>query len=199
MAGLEITATIAGAESNSYVTLAEADAYFAGRLHAEAWETSATNNKEKALISACRAIEALRLAVTRRPRGYPSEPINAMSAQYDPLMVSDPDQALSFPRRRDVDSVGAYAIPEPVKRAQCEEALALLAFGAEQQRRSAMQAGGVSGFSVDGLSESYREGAGNSPLASPEARKLMQSLLRMGGIIASSELPDGEFTPGSGQ
>lgn len=197
MAQPTITATVAGAASNSYVTLAEADEYMAGRLHASAWETAATNDKEKALISACRAIEGLQLAV-RRPRyGYPSDPWNLLDTQSDPLFVSDPAQALSFPRCRDVDSAGAYAIPEPAKRAQCEEALALLAFGAEAQRRAALQASGVSGFQVDGLSESYREGAGSSPLASADARRLMLPFLRMGGVIATSDLPEGEFSPGS--
>ncbi len=197
MPGLEIDATVAGADSNSYVTMAEADAYFAGRLHADAWDTATQADKEKALVSACRDIGALRLASRRLPYGYVREPVGALDVQYDPLLVVDAEQALAFPRLRDVDAAGAYCIPERVKQAQCEEALALLAFGAEQARRSALQAGGVSSFSTDGLSESYREAAGSSPLASAEARRLMQGFLQLGGVIATSNLPDGEFTPGS--
>ena len=192
-----LVATVAGTTSNSYVTIEEAEAYFALRLQIAAWTAATTTDKEKALIGACRAIESLRLAVNRRPYGYPSEP--ADSLVYDSLSPSDPAQVLSFPRKKDRNSSGAYAIPERVKKAQYEEALALLSFGAEQSRRAALQAAGVSSFSVDGLSESYREGAGvgSNSLASTDARKLIAPYLRMGGVIANSDLPDGEFTPGS--
>jgi hypothetical protein len=182
----DIVATISGETSNSYVTLAEATEYFAGRLHASAWESASTADREKALVTACRHVESCRLQVTRRVVGELLSPVV-------------PTQALAFPRYRDVDATSAYIIPQPVKRAQCEEALALLAFGAEQQRRSALQAGGVSSFQVDGLSESYGEGAGSSPLISGEARKLMAPFIARGGVIATSDNPLGEFTPGSGR
>ncbi len=181
---MEIIATLSGVDSNSYITVAEADAYFAGRLHASAWETASTGDKEKALVTACRAIEGSRLNVNRRVVG------DLLS----PVVIT---QALGFPRYRDIDATGAYIIPEAVKRAQCEEALALLAFGAEAQKRAALQAGGVSSFSVDGLSESYREGAGSSPLVSAEARRLIAPFISRGGVIATSSNPLGEFTPGS--
>jgi len=42
---------------NSYVTVAEADAYFANRLGADAYTSASTPNKEKALISATGAID----------------------------------------------------------------------------------------------------------------------------------------------
>ncbi len=181
---MEIVATLSGAASNSYVTVAEADAYFAGRLHADAWETASTGDKEKALATSCRHIEACRININRQIVG-------------DRLSPVVPEQALSFPRYRDVDTTGAYIIPEPVKQAQCEEALALLSVGVEAQRRATLQAQGVSSFSVDGLSESYRDGASNSPLASPEARRLIAPYLCKGGVIATSDNPLGEFTPGS--
>jgi hypothetical protein len=192
-----IDATVSGENSNSYVALAEANAYFADRLRADAWTGASDTDKGKALLTACRHIEACRIRVHRRPYGYPSEPPDAMGRPWDPLAPSNPDQALSFPRQRDKDNDGIYAIPNRVKVAQCEEALELLARGAEQERRRSLQAAGVTSFSVDGLSESYGAPTAALPLGSAEARVLLAPFIEKGGVIATSDLPDGEWSPGS--
>jgi len=192
-----IEATVGGENSNSYITLAEAEAYFAERLHADAWAGASEADKEKALLTACRRIEAHRLQVHRRPYGFPYDLPNALDRPADPLAPADPDQALSFPRQRDLDQSGNYAIPDQVKQAQCEEALALLAQGAEQERRRSLQATGVKSFSVDGLSETYETGAARQMLISAEARSLLAPFVDRGGVIATSDSPDGEWSPGS--
>jgi len=194
---MAIKADPGGADSNSYVTLQEAETYFADRLRVDAWSGASSADKEKALLTACRHIEACRLRVHRRPHGYPGDPPDAMGRPWDPLAPSNPDQALSFPRQRDKDNDGDYAIPKRVKDAQCEEALALLARGAEQERRRALQAAGVTSFSVDGLSESYGSSTAGHPLESAEARALLVALIDKGGVLATSDHPDGEWSPGS--
>ena len=194
---MAIEATVGGENSNSYITLAEAEAYFAERLHADAWAGASEADKEKALLTACRRIEAHRLQVHRRPYGFPYDLPNALDRPADPLAPADPDQALSFPRQRDLDQSGNYAIPDQVKQAQCEEALALLAQGAEQERRRSLQATGVKSFSVDGLSETYETGAARQMLISAEARSLLAPFVDRGGVIATSDSPDGEWSPGS--
>ncbi|MBN1319964.1 MAG: hypothetical protein JXA87_03895 [Thermoleophilia bacterium] len=184
---MAVDATISGESSNSYVTMTEAEAYFAARLHSSAWDSANDTDREKALLQACRQLEACRLRVDRRSW-----------LTYSPTMLSpvEEKQALTFPRFRDTDSSGSYFLPEAVKQAQCEEALALLAFGEEQERRSALQAGGVTGFAVDGLSEQYG-GVSSSPLVSARARQLLEPYVERGGVIATSDNPAGEFTPGS--
>ena len=187
-----------GSESaNSYVTLTEAEAYFADRLRVDAWSGASDADKEKALLTACRHIEACRIRVHRRPYGYPGEPPDVMGRPYDPLAPSNADQALSFPRKKDKDNDGNFAIPKRVKDAQCEEALALLARGADQERRRALQAAGVTSFSVDGLSESYGSPGAAHPLESAEARALLAPFIDKGGVIATSDHPDGELSVGS--
>lgn len=76
-----IDATIAGADSNCYLSLADADAHFAGSMREDAWEDWPDDERERALIQATAQIERLRL------RGSPS---------------SIP-QALHFPRAGDYD------------------------------------------------------------------------------------------------
>lgn len=194
---MAIDATVGGENSNSYVTLEEANAYFGERLRADAWTSASDGDKEKALLTACRHIEACRIRVHRRPYGYPGEPPEVMGRPYDPLAPSNPDQALSFPRKKDKDNAGNFAIPKRVKDAQCEEALALLARGAEQERRRALQAAGVTSFSVDGLSESYGSPGAAHPLESAEARTLLAPFIDKGGVLATSDHPDGELSVGS--
>jgi hypothetical protein len=194
---MAIVATVGGASSNSYVTLTEATTYFATRLNSAAWTAASSADKEAALLTACRRIEACRIAVNRRPYGYGvriSDPL-----VYDPRAPYLDTQRLSFPRQVDRDTTGTYIIPQAAKDAQCEEALALLARGTEDERRQALRAAGVRSFSVDGLSETYADGdAPGVALTSPDARSLIGPYLRAGGVIATSDDPDGEFTPGSG-
>ena len=194
---MALDATISGASSNSYLSLEDAEAYFSARLRSEAWDVASESDQEKALLTACRRIEAHRLQVHRRPYGFPYDLPNALDRPADPLAPADPDQALSFPRQRDLDQSGNYAIPDQVKQAQCEEALALLAQGAEQERRRSLQATGVKSFSVDGLSETYETGAARQMLISAEARSLLAPFVDRGGVIATSDSPDGEWSPGS--
>jgi len=174
-----IDAAVGGENSNSYVTLAEAETYFADRLRVDAWSGASSADKEKALLTACRHLERHRFW----DGGGPA--------------FTDPRQRLTFPRKRDTDEVGNYVIPQPVKDAQCEEALALLARGAEQERRRALQAAGVTSFSVDGLSESYAPGAAGQMIENAEARSLLAPYICKGGVIATSDRAEGEWSPGS--
>jgi len=176
---MALDATPGSASANSYVTLTEAEAYFADRLRVDAWTSASAADKEKALLTACRHLERHRYW----DGGGPA--------------FTDPHQRLAFPRKRDTNAAGDYIIPQPVKDAQCEEALALLGRGAEQERRRALQAAGVTSFSVEGLSESYAPGLVGQVLESAEARSLLAPYICKGGVIATSDRAEGEWSPGS--
>jgi hypothetical protein len=135
----------------SYVNLAEANEYFSNRLHADAWAEASDADKEKALAMAAKAID-------RQPlRGR----------------KSDREQTLAFPRYPDTE------VPEAVKEACCEEALALLERGNSQRRK--LQQEGVQSFSLGNMSETYVVGAGKG-LLSQEAKELLQPWL-LGGVF----------------
>ena len=137
--------------TNSYIDVAGANEYFGRRLHAEVWEQADESTKEKALRQATRAID-------RQPlRGRKTET----------------GQALAFPRYPDTE------IPEVVKEACCEEALALLERGNSQRRK--LQQEGVQSFSLGNMSETYAAGAGKG-LLSQEAKELLQPWL-LGGVF----------------
>jgi len=175
-----IVATPSATNANSYITATDAGTYFSTRLNTTAWDNASTGDRAKALLMACRAIEKYRFFA----RGG----------------VAVVGQALKFPRLYDTDASGTIIIPQRVKDAQCEEALALLARGTEQDKRRALQAAGVTSFSVDGLSETYGSNgaaAATEPLISAEARALLVGYVTPFGIIGTSDLPLGEYSPGS--
>lgn len=103
-----ITATAADASANSYVTVAEADAYLDARLNVSAYTGAATDDKERALIMATRRVDLERFEGEKSTDG----------------------QALKWPRLWATDDDGnefsSGVIPQIVKDATCELALRFL-------------------------------------------------------------------------
>lgn len=116
---VEIGTVVAGA--NSYIALADAETYFLGRLRKDAWTAADTDTKNAALVTAVRTIDTM---VTFN---------GSIVSQVQPLQwprayCPNPDFQLfgiSYP-----ENLGQYfasdSIPQVVKDAQCEMALALL-------------------------------------------------------------------------
>src|SRR3990167_611371 len=103
-----VTTTVGGTSSNSYISVADATTYFTKRLSSTDWTDATTANQEAALIQATRRLN--------------DEDFEGMK--------TDSDQVLAWPRfgtyDRDGVSYDSDAIPEIVKDAQCEVAIALL-------------------------------------------------------------------------
>jgi hypothetical protein len=170
----ELIAT--GTGQNSYVTLEEAEAYFATRLDASLWTASSDDDRFKALATAFKALERIdmwrgRAYTTLQATRWPRRDVVRTT-------VSDlPDDLIYW----------GESIPPDLKDAQCEEALTRLELaadpGALSRRRRQRQ--GVKGASVTGLSESwgdvprYAQGC----LVSPEAYALIRKYLALGGTI----------------
>ena len=101
-----INATLSSASANSYVTLAEADAYFETVPSSTQWDNKQDDKKNRALIAATRWIDSFVFFGDRCDHG----------------------QALKFPRNNyQVDDVelACTAIPNNIKYAQYELARAL--------------------------------------------------------------------------
>jgi hypothetical protein len=105
---ITLVATVGGSTSNTYATLAEATTYFEGRLNVTDWTGATTDEKNRALVMAARRLDQ---------EVWVSE--KAASTQ-----------ALKWPRwdaeDEDGNSVGSDVIPQAIKDAQCELALAML-------------------------------------------------------------------------
>lgn len=107
---LTLDATVGGATSNTYATLAEAESYFEARLHVSSWTAAATATKNAALAMATKALD--RSVVWE---GIKADEVQAL--QWPREYVEDPDTGEDF------DST---AIPTRIKDAQCELALSLI-------------------------------------------------------------------------
>ena len=162
---------------NSYVTLDEANEYFASRLGSDYWDTLEDAQKEKALISATKKIDRLPFI------GY----------------KQDPYQPLQFPRF--YYSTGCYYnglliedIPQQVKDAVCEEALTTLQYienNSEDVYNGALS-GSYQSLKLGDASITYGAksagtgASGNSgSLLSQNAAQLLQGLIKVGFNITN--------------
>lgn len=160
---------------NSYIDISYADEYFAGRLYTDEWEQADTLTKEKALLMACRRIERLQF------KGIKADPENQI-LQF-PRALPSVGMPL-YPRERqfNFDYTLAYImqeeVPEEVKQAQCEEALALLKYG--NSARTKAQEQNVVRVSFGEVSEEYRA---SLKLLSKEALELLRPYIAGAVVI----------------
>ena len=146
--------------TNSYISVTDADTYFATKYGAEAWSALSTETKDQLLITATQRIDTLRL----KGRKYVYT------------------QTLNFPRYLDRNieyqqdylyDVNLNTIPEVVEKATCEEALALL--NTEATKRRELQEQGVTSFTIGKLSETFSDNVSSSSLLSSDAKNLLKS------------------------
>lgn len=156
-------------EDTSMVTNAEAAAYFAGRLHADAWDNASAGDQDKALITATRHINAMPMWGVKKetiqphvfPRCYLVEDVPQANVRFMPKG----------------GWVCEDAIPSDVKDAVCEQALFLLNQTAYDRHRAMAQAAGVNqtsaGSASEGVDPSQVTKGQWGPRMSPEATRLL--------------------------
>ena len=147
---------------NSYCDLEFANEYFGGKLYSEKWDEANETTREKALKEACKRVDRIR---------------------FNGKKLKD-EQPLQFPRvlGRVVGlslqvSVG---IPEEIKQAQCEEALALLERG--NSPRTKAQEQGVVSLRIGEMAEEYDRKVRPSRLHSIEAWELLKGYV-VGSVV----------------
>lgn len=153
--------------TNSYISVADADAYFNERLYSSSWDNATADDKARALIMATKAIDR-----------QPLKGIKDMETQTLAFPRYDPSKYLDEVEYSNEDLVIEAEVPQIVLDAVCEEALALLDRGDDQ--RAKLQQAGVKSFSLGSLSESYASGSGRG-LTSQQAKELMRPWL--GGAV----------------
>lgn len=161
--------------TNSYISVVNATTYFTTRLYSTAWTSASADDKTASLLMACRNINRLRFKGVKKnasqtldfPRCYCSQ---SFGNQLEEAVINLPEDF----------GIGWFceaAVPQAVIDAQCEEALALLAYGNDTRRR--LQQAGVRSFSLGSLSESYGSPVSNitAGLQSVEAKDLLREYL----------------------
>lgn len=135
---------------NSYVDVAYGNEYLGRKVYADEWINTTEATKEKALQEATFKVEL-----------YKFEGVKANSTQ-----------KLEFPRVYNVKEIddNDATVPDQIKYAVCEEALAILKYG--NTARINAQRQNVTGAKIGSISEFY-SGQINT-LLSPEARVLIK-------------------------
>lgn len=140
---------------NTFCTIEYAEEYFDGKVFADEWDEADATTKEKALKEATRRINRLKFKGIK----------------------ADSGQLLEFPRQ--FPQVSSYTfgyveqsdIPDEVKAATCEEALAILKFG--NSARTKAQEQNVVSVSFGDASETYAKGSFGK-MHSKEAYELLK-------------------------
>ncbi|MPW25951.1 hypothetical protein GC105_09125 [Alkalibaculum sp. M08DMB] len=152
---------------NSYVSIEEANTYIENYYRSNnpnrtRWGALSEEDKEILLVNACAEIELLSFTGRKAFR----------------------DQAMSFPRLPIQYGKTNEGAPDNVKKAQIELALWLSddAKLEQQSKRKELQNQGVNSFSIGDLSESYKDGSGETPtpLMCPKAKSLLAPYLNGG-------------------
>lgn len=156
-----LDATVAGASADSYITVAEADAFAAVRLgrFAEKWRAAATtaDNKEDALKQATSDVDAF----------------VRLGSRYSDL------QALAFPRSTDYTGTPpaeTALIPRRVREATYEQAAFLLTVAPLQDDFAERRARGLFSFNEDNVSGSLASSPEFGRMA-PRAEQLLRSVV----------------------
>lgn len=114
---MALVATVGSDTANSYVTVTEAEAYFATAALTTAWDSASTPERESALITATARLDQ---------HAFVGVPVNSLNGT-----ATGTTQALQWPRAYAKAPSGAYylttIIPEPIKRATYKLAYQLLA------------------------------------------------------------------------
>lgn len=169
-----IICTPGGATDNSYLTAAQADAYFANSLRNTAWTAQTAENRERALIQATAEIEELGGG---RSVASPAR----LRFSGSPYSTDATVQALHFPRTSDTTAAGVKQIPQAVRVAVCEQAMVLLEKMAAPDLvdHATLRGNGLSIVSMDGVYLQYSAAAevvppGIAPLAWQSIRQFIR-------------------------
>ena len=140
---------------DTFCTMEYAEEYFGSKVFADEWDEADATTKEKAIKEATRRINRIKFKGAK----------------------ADPSQVLEFPRQ--FPEVVSYSfgyveqvdIPEEVKAATCEEALAILKYG--NSARVKAQEQNVVSVSFGDASETYAKGSFGK-MHSKEAYELLK-------------------------
>lgn len=159
-------------DSNCYLTLEEAEAYFSVRLNTSEWDKALENIKEKALIMATSVIDTLDFSGKKWKEGAPdSDNYQALSwPRYpdysDPYMLGIPHLMGSTRESREwVDSKSEPIIPKALKDAVCEQAYFLIRAVKGIDKREHLKGQGIKSISYPDINETFVDTAPIAPAA----------------------------------
>lgn len=158
--------TIGSSTANSFVTVADADAYFAGRPFSTGWRDEDTDNKAVFLKAACELMQDFQWLGSR------VNPAPTQALAWPRVNCPNPDQVPNDWGRN--YAFNSDVIPQRVKDAQCEIAEAIRAGGADGPLMGGAPMGGFTSLKLGDLTIAATSTA---TVTSPLQLKRVQQLL----------------------
>lgn len=156
-----LVATAGSTSANSYISVADADAYFNNRLNSTNWESADPDDKSRALVMATDRIEQEKFQGRKVDSG----------------------QRLQWPRYevydKNDDLYATDAIPRPVQNATCE--LAILLLGSDYLKESKLSQ--FNAIRVGPIALDIRQPVSSGKLPAAVLRELRGVLLTAGAEI----------------
>lgn len=160
------------AAANSYVSVAEANDYFTGRLYASAWTAAATTDKEKALVLASLVIDA-------QVRFNGGRLNQSQGLQWPRVNCPDPDWKENTNSSSDENGfMPSNEVPKLIRQATCEMGKELLTAD-----RTLTENEGINQISLPGAFHVQFQAKDRRPLLS---RLVISMVSRYGQVISAS-------------
>lgn len=159
---------------NTYISLADAEAYFNERLYVDEWDSASDDDKSRALIMATKHIDRLALVGCKK--------LESQKQQFPRCYPTDQRGLASYIGNLPEVSADGWAcdtdIPQVVKEACCEQALFLLSLTDYERHRNKQHVLGIVGGSVGSANEyagqTQAQTNRQSTVLCPEAREILR-------------------------
>lgn len=180
---MALITTVAGLDSNSYVTVDYADTYFANHYDTtkyDAWDALTSLQKESALTQAVDILQTISFWDISNTVVFVTWSTGIEGHMRSPAVLN---QALAFPRNIDITNSGVLYIPSDVQKAQCEQAIYLVTSLNEEVASARMQGLLAESIKADTVSISQKftdGGIGINPIVhtlSPMAVTLLKKYM----------------------
>jgi len=182
---MPLEATPGSASANSYLTVVEADAYHAGRLHADDWTLADDVKKEAALIMATQFIDAM-FTPGRYEYELQGNTVRTINAWTGAATTSV--QALAWPRKgmtnRNGYPIADTVVPQELKNATAELARQMIA--SDLTATDDVTAKGITSLSVGSISMSFDK---DMMMRFSTVPQYVRALLPPSWIMVVSETP----------
>lgn len=176
---MALVTTISGTSADSYVSLSEAEQYFANHwslAKQDSWASMETGQKERLLKTATNILESLRFLDNEF--GGSALPFSLVHDDDSDVEIRRlvAGQRLSFPRNVDVTSNGTGFIPQAVKDAECEQAVYIITF--DEAVLATQYTGVIAETAEAGSVRTYANYGRLGTMLSPVAAELVRPFLR---------------------